>query len=398
MQQYVEVMTPQGLQRYPAYGIGGFIKGALNKIKGVAKKVAPYIPLALSFAPGFQALSPVAQGIVSGLSSAAAAKLTGADTSDALRAGLLSGGLQAGIGRLGRGSFTEGARLRDVISPERGYVKGLFTGYETPVPVVGRETVSEKIGLTGKEPRMTYDPLTGEFRSANVDMPVIDDRVVGLDSTTKNVMNKIGVPKGKELEFFKEFQTYKNTIDPKAVMKDYVDVYKKGQPFMDRATQFVKSPLGLATTAAVASPFIASAFEEEEESPTISVRRGEDLIKEDPYRYIVQGMPIRYEGGRPYFGPNLARRAEGGIAQYASGSNPMNQFVPRNGLIPSMNEQGETGISDNVKALLSPDEFVYTKQAVAAKGDGDVMLGAKRMMADMKKLEAKGADMGIGKA
>ena len=76
----------------------------------------------------------------------------------------------------------------------------------------------------------------------------------------------------------------------------------------------------------------------------------------------------------------------------------MNQFVPRNGLIPSMNENGETGISDNVKALLSPDEFVYTKQAVAAKGDGDVMEGAKRMMADMKRLEAKGAQMGIGKA
>jgi hypothetical protein len=84
--------------------------------------------------------------------------------------------------------------------------------------------------------------------------------------------------------------------------------------------------------------------------------------------------------------------------KYAMGSNPMNQFVPRNGLIPSMGEQGENGVSDNVKALLSPDEFVFTKQAVQAAGGGDVMAGAKRLMAQMKQLEARGAQMGIGKA
>ena len=80
------------------------------------------------------------------------------------------------------------------------------------------------------------------------------------------------------------------------------------------------------------------------------------------------------------------------------GSNPFNQFVPRNGLVPSMNEDGENGVSDNVKALLSPDEFVFTKQAVQAAGGGDVMAGAKRLMAQMKQLEAQGAQMGIGKA
>ena len=95
--------------------------------------------------------------------------------------------------------------------------------------------------------------------------------------------------------------------------------------------------------------------------------------------------------------------AQGGIMseapkKYAMGSNPMNQFVPRNGLIPSMGEEGETGVSDNVKALLSPDEFVFTKQAVQAAGGGDVMAGAKRLMARMKQLEARGAQMGIGKA
>ena len=396
--QYVEVMTPQGLQRYPAYGIGGFVKNALKGVKNIVKKAAPFIPLALGFAPGFQALSPITQGIISGLSSAAAAKLTGADMDDALRAGLLSGGLQAGIGRLGRGSFTEGAKLRDVMSADRGGIKGLFTGYQTPIPDVGiKETVSEKVGLTGDSgKRMTFDPTTG----SNVDMSVIDNRVAGLDSTTKSVMNKIGVPKGKELEFFKEFQTYKNTIDPKAVMKDYVDVYRKGQPFMDKATQFVKSPLGMATTAAAVSPLIASAFEGDQDSPNMDVQTGEDLIKDDPLKYIIQGLPISYNpDGSINFGGSVQTSATGGpIKQYASGSNPMNQFVPRNGLIPSMNENGETGISDNVKALLSPDEFVYTKQAVAAKGDGDVMEGAKRMMADMKRLEAKGAQMGIGKA
>lgn len=393
--QYVEVMTPQGLQRYPAYGIGGFVKNALKGVKNIVKKAAPFIPLALGFAPGFQALSPITQGIISGLSSAAAAKLTGADMDDALRAGILSGGLQAGMGRLASGSFTEGAKLRDVMSADRGGIKGLFTGYQTPIPqaVDTKQSVSEKVLGNNN----VYDSAS----SKSIDMTSFRENptVVGLDNTTKSVMNKIGVPKGKELEFYKEFQTYKNTIDPKAVMKDYVDVYRKGQPFMDKATQFVKSPLGAATTLAAASPLIASAFEGDQDSPNMDVQTGEDLIKDDPLKYIIQGLPISYNpDGSINFGGTQNVATGGPIKQYASGSNPMNQFVPRSGLIPSMNENGETGISDNVKALLSPNEFVYTKQAVAAKGDGDVMEGAKRMMADMKKLEAKGAQMGIGKA
>ena len=50
--KYIEVETPYGLQKYPAYGIGGFIKNVLGGLKKVAKKVAPILPLALSFAPG----------------------------------------------------------------------------------------------------------------------------------------------------------------------------------------------------------------------------------------------------------------------------------------------------------------------------------------------------------
>jgi hypothetical protein len=36
--KYIEVETPYGLQKYPAYGIGGFIKDVLGGLKKVAKK------------------------------------------------------------------------------------------------------------------------------------------------------------------------------------------------------------------------------------------------------------------------------------------------------------------------------------------------------------------------
>jgi hypothetical protein len=131
--KYIEVETPYGLQKYPAYGIGGFIKDVLGGLKKVAKKVAPILPLALSFAPGFQALSPLTRGIVSGLSSAAASKLAGAGTDDAIRSGLLVGGTSMLPALFGGQKLTEGAKLRDVLSKDRGYLSGLFKDYRAPV-------------------------------------------------------------------------------------------------------------------------------------------------------------------------------------------------------------------------------------------------------------------------
>jgi len=385
--KYIEVETPYGLQKYPAYGIGGFIKDVFKGLKNVAKKIAPILPLALSFAPGFQALSPLTRGIISGLSSAAASKLTGADTDDAIRSGLLVGGTSMLPALFGGQKLTEGAKLRDVLSKDRGYLSGLFKGYQAPAPI---------------DPYKGY-PGGDAAKAANQ----------ATESLYSDIQS-IGVPKGREEEFLTKFDAFKASKigDPTMTAQDYYDtIYRKSIPLSDRALNFVKSPLGAATVTAAATPLVASAFEPKEETKTPDSRTGEDLIKESPEKYLTMNLPgvgyYRRPGTRDLtlddFELFSRTAAQGGIMseapkKYAMGSNPMNQFVPRNGLIPSMGEQGENGVSDNVKALLSPDEFVFTKQAVQAAGGGDVMAGAKRLMAQMKQLEARGAQMGIGKA
>jgi len=51
---------------------------------------------------------------------------------------------------------------------------------------------------------------------------------------------------------------------------------------------------------------------------------------------------------------------------------------------------GEEPKADDVPARLSKDEFVFTDQAVAGAGDGDIDLGAERLYNVMKSLEAGG--------
>lgn len=385
--KYIEVETPYGLQKYPAYGIGGFVKNIFKGLKDVAKKVAPILPLALSFAPGFQALSPLTRGIVSGLSSAAASKLAGADTDDAIRSGFLVGGTSMLPALFGGQKLTEGAKLSDVLSKDRGYLKGLFSGYQAPsVPV--------------PEPKMVYDSGTDSMIDISQMGPTFDDATISTYSKNFNI------PESRVPDFIKEYNVARSTPGLETVsMEKYADVFKRNLPLTERAKDFLGTTTGKIAATAVASPLIAAAFDPQEEAKSsMSRETGEDFIERDPLKYIVQNLQnVKYtpEGRIDFSGSRTA--AQGGIMseapkKYAMGSNPMNQFVPRSGLIPSMGEEGETGVSDNVKALLSPDEFVFTKQAVQAAGGGDVMAGAKRLMAQMKQLEARGAQMGIGKA
>jgi hypothetical protein len=387
--KYIEVETPYGLQKYPAYGIGGFVKDVLGGLKKVAKKIAPFAPLALSFVPGFQALAPLSKGILSGLSSAAAAKLAGADTDDAIRSGLLVGGTSMLPSLFGGQKLTEGAKIRDVLSKDRGYLKGLFTDYQAPTPFrpTGLEGSPELSGQVGQP--------VGEFTQ-------------GLSKDQISTYSKnLGIPESRVDDFLKSYDKTKAIPEFADVsVTDYVDTYKRSLPLTERVKDVLGTPLGKTVATAAVSPILAAALDPQKDETTSPISRetGEDYITRDPLKYIVQNLQnVKYtpEGRIDFSGSRTA--AQGGIMseapkKYAMGSNPMNQFVPRNGLIPSMEEQGENGVSDNVKALLSPDEFVFTKQAVQAAGGGDVMAGAKRLMAQMKQLEARGAQMGIGKA
>lgn len=71
----------------------------------------------------------------------------------------------------------------------------------------------------------------------------------------------------------------------------------------------------------------------------------------------------------------------------------ISDFPEKDGMI---NGAGD-GQSDDIPAMLSDGEFVMTKQAVMAAGNGDRQQGTKAMYSMMNNLEDKAQSMGIGR-
>ena len=86
-----------------------------------------------------------------------------------------------------------------------------------------------------------------------------------------------------------------------------------------------------------------------------------------------------FEDINPYYGMNQG----GGVMD----------FPEKDGMI---NGPGN-GQSDDIPAMLSDGEFVMTKQAVMAAGNGDREQGTKKMYEMMYSLEDKAENMGIGR-
>lgn len=75
---------------------------------------------------------------------------------------------------------------------------------------------------------------------------------------------------------------------------------------------------------------------------------------------------------------NIQQRAKGGIAEI--------DYRNKGGYVPPI---GKKERADDIPALLSNNEFVFTARAVRNAGGGDVKQGAKKMYALMKRLEGK---------
>jgi hypothetical protein len=170
------------------------------------------------------------------------------------------------------------------------------------------------------------------------------------------------------------------------ITKDQILSAEKGTPlnqmFMDALPGPVAqyAPLVLAGTAAA---YGLGAFDgkpaEKPEPPTL----GSDVFAANPQDYLVNqgGVNTRYYGdiqGAQY-GPQ--RMKTGGIADLPT------KYPRKNGPI---NGPG-TGTSDDIPAMLSDGEFVFTAKAVRNMGAGSRRLGAKRMYTMMKALEKRSA-------
>ena len=102
--------------------------------------------------------------------------------------------------------------------------------------------------------------------------------------------------------------------------------------------------------------------------------------------------------------------ANGGRIGYAFGNNPEQNAINASGIMDlplNQNPAGATELdlrdsggfippvgvkekADDIPAMLSNNEFVFTADAVRGMGDGDVNKGAQRMYDMMKKLEGGG--------
>ena len=124
-------------------------------------------------------------------------------------------------------------------------------------------------------------------------------------------------------------------------------------------------------------------FEQEEvESPLgiANMMTGEQLLAADPAKYGINIGPM-YTTYSGYGSMPLAqpRRAAHG------GEMTRKEFPRKNGHISGPG----TGTSDDIPAMLSDGEFVFTAKAVKSMGDGSRRKRAKRMYALMKRLEGQ---------
>jgi hypothetical protein len=202
---------------------------------------------------------------------------------------------------------------------------------------------------------------------------------------TKDIYNQYLSPsgiqaQGAEAAQSKAVEAYNNALmngAPKDLANQIAkDTYNANLPGM-MATY---GPLAAAGTAAA---YGLGAFEgqpaEKPELPTL----GSDLFAANPQAYLATpgGVRTQYYGGVQGAQYGAQGMKAGGIADLPT------KFPRKNGPI---NGPG-TGTSDDIPAMLSDGEFVFTAKAVRNIGGGSRRLGAKRMYTMMKALEKRSA-------
>ena len=172
--------------------------------------------------------------------------------------------------------------------------------------------------------------------------------------------------------------------------------------------KFLGTPTG--KVAAVAAPSIIGGLLTKEAQEDV------EQLRESGDRGLLQGYLRRYYGN---LNPRASAEeieefvrvnsAEGGRMQYAMGS-PEENAVQASGIMGLPLNENPAGITeldlresggfippvgvkekaDDIPAMLSNNEFVFTADAVRGMGDGNVNVGAQRMYDMMKKLENGG--------
>ena len=333
----------QFLQTVPQYGIGGFVGKIFKNVKKAVKKVAEPAGAALGFMIG----GPAGASIGAGIGSLVAGKKP--------QRALQSAALAYGIGNLaGAGAF--GSTIKGMSG------KG--------IPTFGLTDGNLFSGIGSKGQLLSSDLFN--FGGGTKE-------VSALEKEANSIVNTGLKLDGSAATFTEQMQAnnYLNSLNKKG-----------GLPPLAKA--------GIYGVGAI-SPFLVAdaARKEQENFDAIDPNQLNTLYYSNPEEYQLAG-----QGVSPYYFNTLQEQAgfptsdlptdfvrgvaEGGIIQLADGSE---KYFPRkNGAIDGPG----TGTSDDIPAMLSDGEFVFTAKAVRNAGGGDRREGAKRMYQTMKNLEKGG--------
>ena len=344
------MIDEQFLQTIPQYGIGGFVGKVFKKVKNAVKKVAEPAGAAIGFMIG----GPTGAGIGAGIGSLVAGK--GANRA------LKSAALGFGAGNLaGAGFFGKG-------------IQGL--------------SAQGFMGIPG----------TGNILSGQMLSPDLGSRFF---SGIGNL-----VPGGEGGNFL--FSGGGNNISPQAV-SNFANQYNVTNA---QALNFLsgnRGGRGLGSAALQYGLPLLAGYSAYQAAQGADEYIPPDEARLNPFYYQnPEEFQVAGQGVKPYYystlqdyqgfpvdelptdfvraaqGGVIRRKEEGGVVQLANGSK---KFFPRkNGAI---NGPG-TGTSDDIPAMLSDGEFVFTAKAVRNAGGGDRREGAKRMYQTMKNLEKGG--------
>jgi len=340
------MIDEQFLQTIPRYGIGGFVGKIFKKVKDTVKKVAPIAGAGIGFLLGGSAGAGIGAGI-GGL-------VAGQKPGEALGTAALG----YGLGSLA-GSFAPIGRYAGRGIPGTS-IPGIFSGQELAA------------GANVKDPANILQRLIGGGSDATT--------LSGGNKKIANIQNAINA----------------GDISPE-LGNQFIELEKLKILTGQDKTHLLGGTLGNVLTAgAVISPiatYMAAKAEQEGFEPD-DPNALNPFYYSDPSEFQLANLgtqPFYYNQFQDYFGvpredlpTDFVRAAEGGIIRLANGSD---QFFPRkNGEI---NGPG-TGTSDDIPAMLSDGEFVFTAKAVRNAGGGSRREGAKRMYQMMKNLEKGG--------
>jgi hypothetical protein len=388
------------------FGAGGTI-GGVNPVSSIAKLA--------SRIPGVTEGGKLAQGIGSGLTSAAIGKASGMSTEEALGMGLQQG-VMTGLTYKPEQTPVESATGQGPTQAAPGQQAPIQRGIGE-LPPSDYVAAPEQVATTA--PGAVGTAASGEVAGKsfldrlNPFSKLPDDYPV--DAATGAPVNPAQTFTGRLNEFanMPSFQTFKDAflVNPyaKTELGRYVPAalttmgvgaltggFKtepvNENPLFDRASggsKFIRDNPQLfgGTLGRIEGmpqsydPFVRT------QSPSMAPGAQIPVYTPRGITMMPTGVPQPYNVAGLYGVPDLSAPVQQPtypVPGYAKGGDPKPTHFPRK--TGPINGPG-TGTSDSIPAMLSDGEFVFTAKAVRNAGGGSRRKGAKRMYALMKKLE-----------